>query len=73
MRTQRLKSALTYLVIEGFLLYGVLSTVCETQWPVMETVGRYWRLGVYAILAVKVVLEKNRWADWLMIIGLLGL
>lgn len=73
MRTQRLKSALTYLVIEGFLLYGVLSTVCETQWPVMETVGRYWLLGVYAILAVKVVLEKNRWADWLMIIGLLGL
>ena len=73
MRTQRLKSALTYLVIEGFLLYGVLSTVCETQWPVMETIGRYWLLGVYAILAVKVVLEKNRWADWLMIIGLLGL
>ena len=73
MRTQRLKSALAYLVIEGFLLYGVLSTVCETQWPVMETIGRYWLLGVYAILAVKVVLEKNRWADWLVIIGLLGL
>ncbi len=72
MRTQRLKSALTYLVIEGFTI-RVLSTVCETQWPVMETVGRYWLLGVYAILAVKVVLEKNRWADWLMIIGLLGL
>lgn len=64
---------ITYLVVEGFLLYGVLSTVCETQWPVMETVGRYWLLGVYAMLAVKVVLEKNRWTDWLMIIGLLGL
>ena len=73
METQRIRMIITYLVVEGFLLYGVLSTVCETQWPVMETVGRYWLLGVYAMLAVKVVLEKNRWTDWLMIIGLLGL
>ena len=72
-RIFRFNSILASAVTEGFLLYGVLSTVCEAQWPVMETVGRYWLLGVYAILAVKVLLEKNRWTDWLMIIGLCGL
>lgn len=70
---QRIKTVLTYVIVEGFLLYGVLSTVCETQWPIMETVGRYWLLVVYVILALKVVLEKNRWTDWLVIIGLAGL
>ncbi len=73
MKIQKIRTILTYLVVEGFLLYGVLSTVCEAQWSAMEIVGRYWLLGVYTILALKVVLEKNRWTDWLLIIGIAGL
>ena len=52
MRTQRLKSALTYLVIEGFLLYGStfdsMRGLSGLSWRRLEDTGsweymQYWQ------------------------------
>ena len=69
----KLEIILTCIAVEGFLLYGMLSTVCEDTWQSTGVWWNYFLLGIYGIVAVKVILQKNNWIDWCMIIGLVGL
>jgi hypothetical protein len=64
---------LTCIAVEGFLLYGMLSTVCEDTWQSTGVWWNYFLLGIYSIMAVKVILQKNNWIDWCMVISLAGL
>lgn len=69
----KIETILPFIIIEGFLVYGVCSTVCETAWP--ES-GRYWGYFVYVLYAVvllKVFLQRNNLVEWLLILGLVGL
>lgn len=64
---------LSSLIIEGFLLYGVLSTVCETTWPVTEPYWRWLLNMLYLLVLVNVLLKKNSWIDLALMAGFLGL
>lgn len=73
MKIIKLEKVLSFAIVEGFLLYGVFSAVCEQIWPKS---GMYWSLFlniIYMLVMVKVILQKNNRIQWVLIIGLLGL
>lgn len=69
----RIKNTISVLVIEGFLLYGVLSTACEETWPSTAGYWRAWLHFLYVLVLLTILLQKNSWTEWLVIMGLLGL
>ncbi len=69
----KIETILPFIIIECFLVYGVCSTVCETAWPAS---GQYWNYFIYVLYAaimLKVLLQRNTWAEWLLVLGLIGL
>lgn len=70
---ERAGIVLSSLIIEGFLLYGVLSSACETAWPVTD---QYWRCFInilYFLILINFFLKENSWVDFVLMAGLLSL
>lgn len=61
------------IIVEGFLLYGVLSTVCEEAWPMSAGCWRIFLYFLYILVLVKILLQKNSKIEWMLIMGLMGI
>ncbi|HBN57211.1 MAG TPA: hypothetical protein DD414_10590 [Lachnospiraceae bacterium] len=69
----KIETILPFVIIECFLVYGVCSTVCETAWPASGQYWNYFLYILYAIVLIKVLLQRNSRMEWLLVLSLTGL